>query len=297
MAATGWQVRAYFDEVHHKAQESMSKVEGTTMVKESRARMIGFPIIDPAEMEEPTARFAPTPNNTPGRTMRFAFPRPARINLMEDSIDEDEHFWDADSEHVLTAAAASTRLMTIRLRTAALGSALETSEDTIGTAGTSVALPAAQVITDGSAALTKAKIVRARTILDVAVGGDRATWGPYYLLYDPADFRSLAAESDFNTLDSVSRQQLMMGVVVPGLMGFNWIPTSTLSTVSNIRQNLCWAKTAMGLGRNKGAKIRAGERSDLSYAAQLFREEKYDYVRRDDKGVVRIDVDVTQIPT
>ena len=130
----------------------------------------------------------------------------------------------------------------------------------------------------------------------MAVGGDRATWGPYYLLYDPADFRSLGAESDFNTLDSVDRQQLMMGMVVPGLMGFNWIPTGTLLVVSNIRTNVAWAKTAMGLGRNKGAKIRAGERSDLSYAAQLFREEKYNYVRRDDKGVVGIEVDTTQIP-
>jgi hypothetical protein len=88
----------------------------------------------------------------------------------------------------------------------------------------------------------------------------------------------------------------MMGTVVQGLMGFNWIPTSTLETIAGIRQNLCWAKTAMGLGRNKGAKIRAGERSDLSYASQLFREEKYNYVRRDDKGVVRIDVDTAQIP-
>ena len=116
------------------------------------------------------------------------------------------------------------------------------------------------------------------------------------MLYDPADFRSLAAEAEFNDLDSVNRQQLMMGMVVPGLMGFNWIPTSTLATVSNIRTNACWAKSAMGLGRNKGAKIRAGERSDLSYASQLFREEKYNYVRRDDKGVVAIEVDTTAIP-
>ena len=303
MAATGWQVRTYYQNVHFKAQEAQSKVDGTTLMKEGRARMIGFPIIDPAEMEEPSARFAPTPNNTPPRQMRWVFPRPARINLMEDQIDEDEHFWQANSQHVLTAAAASNRLQIRRLVAAATGTALETTEDTIGAPGTAVALPASQTIPHNSQALTRAKITAARTRLDRAVGGDSIMYGPYYHLYDPDDFQTLSADSPantqlnpLNTLDSVTRQQLMDGRVVPGLLGFTWIPTSQLSVSGNIRSNVCWAKSGMGCGRNKGVKIRAGERSDLSYAEQLFREEKYNYVRIDDKLVVVIEVDTTQIP-
>ena len=89
------------------------------------------------------------------------------LNLLEDLLDADEHFWEVGSEHVKVGAAASNRLMIIRLRTAALGNAFETDEDDIENGGgTSIALPAAQIIPHGVAALTKAKVVSARTKLD-----------------------------------------------------------------------------------------------------------------------------------
>ena len=298
MAVTGWQVRAYFDNVHHKAQESRAKVDGTTMEKTQNARMIGFPVLDVAEGETPTSRLAPTPDNTPGRTMRWAFPKPWRINLLEDEIDDLEHFWQADSEYVRSAAAARNREGMRRLLTAATGSALETQEDTIGTAGTSVALPTAtQQIAHGSAGATKQKIVHARTILDDAVGGDVEVFGPYYLAYAPADIRFLLNDAELNSLDSVTQRQLMNGMPVAGLLGFNWIPTSQLASASNIRSWVAWTRSSMGRGNNRaGMKMRAGERSDLSYAFQVFRSDKFDYVRIDDKGVVEILVDTTQTP-
>ncbi len=299
MAVTGFQVRSYMDNVHHRAQESESKVMGTTVEKTAAGRSIGFPIMDPAEMEELTSRYQPTGNNTPSRFMRHVFPRSAVLNLLEDLLDADEHFWEVGSEHVKVGAAASNRLMIIRLRTAALGNAFETDEDDIENGGgTSIALPAAQTIVHNTAALTKAKVVSARTKLDQSVGGDRAMWGPYYLMYDPIDFNSLSLEADFNTLDSVTRQALMQGMIVQGLMGFTWIPTATLPTVAGtgIRTNVAWARSAMGKGMNRGAMIRAGERADRNYMTQIWRREKYNYVRIDDKGVVGIEVDTAQIP-
>ena len=297
MAVEGWQVRAYFDNVHHKAQESRAKADGTTLEKTQNARMIGFPVLDVAEGETPTSRLAPTPDNTPDRTMRWAFPTPWRINLLEDEIDDLEHFWEASSEYVVSAAAARNREGMKRLLTAALGSALETTEDTIGTAGTSVALPAAQQIAHGSAGLTKQKLVHARTILDGAVGGDVEIFGPYYFAYDPRDIRFLLNDAELNSMDSVTQRQLMNGMPVQGLMGFNWIPTSQLAIASNIRSSVCWVRSGMGRGNNRaGMKMRAGERSDLSYAFQVFRSDKFDYVRIDDKMVVELQIDTTQTP-
>ena len=293
MALTGWQVRTYFDNVHHKAQESRAKVLGTTLQKTGNARMIGFPVLDVATGQTRTSRFAPTPNNTPGRTMRFAFPRAYTINLMEDNLDELEHFWNADSEYVRAEAAAMNREQTKRLHDAALGSALEVDQDTHGTAGTSVSLPATQVVAHGSATLTAEKVIEARTKLDVAVGGDVETFGPYYFLYDPDDFRQLANESQFISLDNVSQQMLMSGQVVNGLLGFNWIPTGTLTVASNIRSCVAYARSGMGLGQNGSPKMRAGERADINYTMQVYREDKYDYVRIDDKAVVEVLVDTT----
>jgi hypothetical protein len=296
MPVEGWQVRAYFDNVHHKAQESRAKVDGTTMMKTQRARMIGFPVLAVAEGETPTSRFAPTPNNTPAATMRWAFPTPWRINLMEDQIDEWEHMWQAESEYVTTAAAALNRTHTSRLITAARGDATETTEDTFGAASTVVALPAAQKIAAGTTGLTRNKIIQARAILDTATGGDVEVMGPYFLLYHPEDIRFLLTETQFTSLDYVSRQALMEGKPVQGLMGFNWIPTTQMPTIATTRYTVAYAKMGMGCGKNAEVKMRAGERADLSYAMQVFREDKFNYVRVDDKMVVEIGVDTTASP-
>lgn len=297
MALEGWQVRAYFDNVHHKAQESRAKVDGTTMMKNQNARMIGFPILDVAEGETPTSRFAPTPNNTPSRSMRWAFPTSWRINLMEDSIDDLEHFWDAESQYVMSAAAALNRTKMSRLIAAIRGSATETTEDQFGSASTSVVLPTAQKIAEGATGFTRKKVIEARSILDVGTGGDVETAGPYYLAYHPDDINFLLTEAAFTSLDYVSRQALMSGQPVQGLLGFTWIPTVQMPTISNIRYTVAWAKMGVGCGQNMaGTKMRAGERADLSYAMQVFREDKFNYVRVDDKLAVEIAIDTTAVP-
>ena len=298
MAVTGWQVRAYFNNVHLKAQESRAKAEGTTQEKTQRSRMIGFPVLDVAEGETPTSRLAPTPDNTPGRTMRWCYPTPWRINMLEDEIDELESFWEVNSPYVMSAAASRNRTGMSRLLTAAVGAAAESAEDTAGTAFTSVAFDTTnQQIPHGSAGATKQKIVHARTILDDAVGGDVEVMGPYYLAYAPADIRFLLNDAELNSLDSVSRQQLMDGKPVQGLLGYNWIPTSQCPLSGTVRSWVAWAKMGMGRGNNRaGMKMRAGERADLSYAFQIFRSDKFGYVRIDDKMVVEILIDTTQTP-
>lgn len=298
MALEGWQVRAYFENVHHKAQESRAKADGTTLVKTRRAKMIGFPVMDIAEGETPTSRFASTPNNTPGRTMRWAFPTPWRINLMEDDLDELEHFWEAGSEYVVSAAAAYNRTKMSRLITAARGNATETSEDSIGGSSSTMALPDAQKIAHGSTGFTSGKIIHARSILEAGVGGDVEVMGPFFVTYHPDDIRFLLNESQFTSTDFVARQALMEGKPVQGFMGFTWIPTGQVPSVSNVRYNIAWARAGMGCGQNQaGVKMRAGERADLSYAMQIFRQDKFDYVRIDDKMVVEIAIDETATPS
>lgn len=297
MALEGWQVRAYFDNVHQKAQESRAKVDGTTMMKTQRAKMIGFPVMDVADGETPTSRFAPTPNNTPGRQMRWVFPTPWRINLMEDDLDDLEHFWSAESEYVMSAAAAYNRTKMARLLAAARGTATETAEDTLGSAATSVALPSAQKIAHGSTGFTKAKILQARSKLDVAVGGDVEVMGPYYMAYHPDDIRFLLADTSMTSADFVTMRPLMEGLPVRGFMGFNWIPTAQIPLESTIRYNVAWARMGVGCGMNQaGMKMRAGERADLSYTMQVFRQDKFGYVRVDDKMVVEIAIDTTATP-
>ena len=300
MALEGWQVRAYFDNVHQKAQESRAKADGTTLVKSQKAKMIGFPVMDVAEGETPTSRFAPTPNNTPGRTMRWAFPTAWRINLMEDDLDDLEHFWNAESEYVISAAASYNRTKMGRLLAAARGNAQETTEDVVdgSSVATSVALPAAQKVAAGATGFTSGKIIHARALLEDAVGGDVEVMGPFYMAYHPLDIRFLLNEAEMTSADYVARQTLMSGQPMQGYMGFNWIPTSQVPNDGTDRFAMAWARMGMGCGQNQaGMKMRAGERSDLSYAMQVFRQDKYGYVRIDDKMVVEISNTIAATPS
>ena len=90
----------------------------------------------------------------------------------------------------------------------------------------------------------------------------------------------------------------MEGKPLAYFMGFQWKP-STLLPVStgNIRSNVAYAKQGVGCGSNPGVnKSRMDERTDLSYAAQIFLEEQWDFVRIDDGLVVVLEIDTTAIP-
>lgn len=297
MPPTAWQTREFVANVHRKAQESRAKIDGTTRLKRGNGKFIGWPTIDPAEGQSDNRRFAPTPNNTPNRQMRWVQPTKWDVNLMDDDIDELENFWQIESDHVMLAASSRNRERTRRFIRASLGGALESLEDDPGTPFSVIPLPATQLVPHGAAGTTRNKLAVARSMLDQAVGGDVEMWGPYYHLYDPFDLQTLVTEADFNTIDSVRQQQLMTGMPIQGLFGFNWIPTAQLpvDTATGIRTNICWARMAMGCGENQENFVRSGERSDLSYAHQIYQRMKMGYVRIDDKGVIRLEVDTANL--
>jgi Phage capsid protein len=291
-----WQVRAYAANVYQKAQESKNKIDGTTRDESKNAAQIGFDVLAPMEGETPTSRLAPTPNHQADHSRRWVYPTGWIFAHQTDDFEKMKQIHDPNHEYTIAGAAAYNRETTRRFATAARGNAAE-GEGTL----ISVALPSGQKIAHGSARFTAAKVIQARTMLDQATGGDRESFGPYYMLYDPDDLRTLLKDSTFTSMDYVTHQSMMDGRPPPGWLGFNWIQTSLLPVipplVTNVRFNLAWAKVAMGRGENSGGRSTSVEtRPDLSDAMQVLMKSQFNFVRIDDKLVIEIANDLTATP-
>jgi Phage capsid protein len=291
-----WQVRAYAANVYQKAQESKNKIDGTTRDESKTASQIGFDVLAPMEGESPTARLMTTPNHLADHSRRWVYPTPWIFAHQTDEFEKMKQIHDPNHEYTIAGAAAYNRETTRRFGAAARGSAAE-GEGTL----ISVALPSAQKIAHGSARFTVDKVIQARTMLDQATGGDRESYGPYYMLYDPDDLRTLLKSSLFTSMDFVTHQSLMDGRPPSGWLGFNWLQTNLLPVIppltTNVRYNIAWAKVAMGRGENSGGRsVSVETRPDLSDAMQVLMKSQFNFVRIDDKLVIEIANDLTATP-
>jgi Phage capsid protein len=287
-----WQVRAWADNVHHLAQEMTMKLGGTTLMETKVAERIGFDRLAPMEGETPTTRFAPTPNVDSEESRRWVFPRPWRFGKLTDDLDKVRTLHMPENEYAKAGAAAFNRERDRRIYNAARGNATQ-GEETIST----VALPSAQKIAHGSTGLTKSKIIQTRTKLLTAAGGDLTMHGPITFYYHPDDLLFLLSDNTLTNTEHVAVQNLMSGMAQPGLMGFNWVCGTQHVTASNIRYDIAYARVALGEGRNRAMKKeRFDERTDVSYALQVFMEDHFDCVRIDDSLVIEIAIDTTATP-
>jgi Phage capsid protein len=289
-----WQVRAWADNVHHLAQEMTQKLAGTTREETKVAERIGFDRLAPMEGETPSSRFAPTPNVDSEESRRWVFPRPWRFGKLTDDLDKVRTLHMPENEYAIGGSSALNREKDKRLYTAARGSATQ-GEESI----TTVALPSAQKIAHGSTGLTKSKIIQTRTRLLTAAGGDLGPYGPVTFYYHPDDLLFLLSDQTLTNTEFVAFQNLMSGMAQPGLLGFNWVcGTQHVTDSGNIRYDIAYCRMAMGMGRNRAMrKERFDERSDKSYALQVFMEDHFDYVRVDDELVVEIACDTTATPS
>lgn len=292
-----WKVRAYAQNVHHLAQQADSTLMGLFRDEARTAERIGFDRLAAMEGVTPTSRFATTPNVEGEHSRRWVFPRPWRFGKLVDNLEKIQQIHDPRSEYAIAGAAAYNREHDRRLITAALGAAIEGEETVV-----SVPLPASQTLLHATTGLTRQKIMTARAKLDNATNADRTTFGPYVMIYNSEDinflFDPVTTGGIWISSDFMAAQALLDGKPLATFMGFMWKPSTLLPVTSgNIRTNIAYAKMGLGLGHNPGVnKQRMDERTDLSYAAQIFMEEQFDFVRIDDALVVGIEIDTAAVP-
>jgi len=153
------------------------------------------------------------------------------------------------------------------------------------TGQTLIALPAAQKIATGGAGLTLAKLLQAKEVLDAAENDPDE---PRYLACPAKDITVLlnttqVTSSDYNTVKALASGQ------IDTFLGFKFIRTQRLNlTAGGDRACLAWRQSAITLALGQAPQVKVSERSDKSYATQVYCSMSIGATRMEEEGIVEI---------
>ena len=187
---------------------------------------------------------------------------------------------DPTSTYARAAASAMGRAMDDVIIAAAIGTA-KTGKD----GSTSTALPSTQKVAHGSANLTIAKLLSAKQILDE---GNVDPSIPRYIVCAPKQITSLlgttqVTSSDFNTVKALAQGQM------DTFSGFKFIVSNRLTTDGDgNRAVIAFAGDGLKMAMGKEPTARIDERSDKSYATQVYYCQTIGATRMEEAKVVEI---------
>lgn len=202
--------------------------------------------------------------------------------VMMDRDDDARVLANPKNKYVMAAAASLGRRADRTIITALLGTAI-TGEDRTGTQ----ALPTAQKVTGSTSALTKAKILTAKRLLDEAEvpEGDRYFAISAQGLEDMLGITEVVS-TDYNTVKALVDGQINTW------LGFTWkrlelLPKGVVTT--NVRQAIAWHKSALVFGETTASQYsRIAQRRDMHDAWETYAAIDIGAVRKRDKGVVEV---------
>lgn len=243
-------------------------------------------------MSTPEGRFAPKGREDADFTRRWVFPQDGELNQLIDSFDELKTIVDPQSQYVTNAANAVGRAWDDCIISAAFGTA-QVGQDANGLssetwASFSSAYTVASTYGSGASAsgLSVAKLIETKRILrknQVDIETD-----PVTLVIGSQQ------ESDLlNQVQVVSTEFNDKPVLVDGqikrFLGFDIVYSERLTTSSNVRQIIAFAKSGMYLGMWKDTVNRASIRNDLSGEPwQLYTQTSFGATRTQPGKVVQI---------
>ena len=255
-------VNQYSSNIQMLSQQMGSLLRGAVDVESVTGEKSFFDQVGSAAAVLRTTRHADTPLiDTPHSRRMVTMSDYEYADLIDDQ-DKVRLLVDPTSTYARAAAAAMGRAMDDVIIAAAIGTA-KTGKD----GSTSTALPSSQKVVHGSASLTIAKLLSAKEILDE---GSVDPSIPRYIVCAPKQITSLlgttqVTSSDFNTVKALAQGQM------DTFSGFKFIVSNRLGLDSNShRQVFAFAGDGIKLAMGKEPSARIDERSDKSYATQVY---------------------------
>ena len=280
-------VQQYSSNVYMLTQQRGSKLIGTVMRKEITGKYANFERLGSVVATKKTSRHTPTPQTDTPHSRRRVGIEDYHVNDYIDKEDEIRMLIDPKGPYATAQSNALGRTLDDIIITAIQGNASSVDSDD---AASNVALPAGQIVDEdfGSANsdLTLAKVIEAkRLFMTNEVQPDEE----YHFLADAVSLNTLLQEADVKTIDSNTIKTIVAGE--PGsLMGFNFKHTERLKDSSEGFKNcLAYVKSGIGLAMGSDIKVRIDERSDLSYAKQVYSSMTAGAVRIEEEKVVIVE--------
>jgi hypothetical protein len=227
-----------------------------------------------------STRHSDTPQaDTPHSRRRVSLVDYEFADLVDD-LDKVRMLVDPTSSYAQAAAYAMGRAMDDAIITAATGSA-----DTGVAGGTSVALPAGQIIAEaGTTGMTIAKLREAKEIIDLA---DVDPSLPRHIIVSPKQISDLLGTTEVTSSDFNSVKALAQGDV-NSFLGFNFVVSNRLAVASSIRDCIAFVGDGIALAVGKDSTARIDERADKGYATQVYYSAAFGATRMEEDKVVKI---------
>jgi hypothetical protein len=280
-------VQQYQANVMLLAQQKGSKLRGAVRVENVTGKTAFFDQIGATAARRRTSRHSDTPRmDTPHARRRVTMVDFDWADLL-DKEDEARLLIDPKSKYAVNAANAMGRAMDEELVIQMLGTAYT------GEAGaTSTAFLAANQIAAGATAMTLAKVLQTKFLMD---SNDVDPDGRY-IATTAKQLQDMLNVTEVKSTDYNSVKALVNGDLNT-FLGFNWIRldglridgTKILPVAATTRTCLAWQRDCVCLGLGIDMSTRISERADKNYATQVFNSMTIGATRMQEVGVVSID--------
>jgi len=279
MAYTGgqWYAQQYQDAVMQLAQQKGSKLRNLVWSKETNAEKTHFERLGATAAVNKTTRYADTPNVEVVHSRRTVTLTDYHWATMHDWTDDVRMIVDPKGPYTEAGGWAMGRAIDDLIIAAATGNAVDG-------AGSNVALPAGQIIAEsGTAALTLAKILEAKRILDAneVESEDR------YFVCGARQLEDLLGVTQITSADYNSVKALVNGEI-DTFLGFNFIQSERLAVASSKRDCIAFQKRGLGLAVGKDMMTKMDERPDKSYGWQVYMAWSMQATRVEEERVVKV---------
>jgi hypothetical protein len=270
-------VQQYSANVQLLSQQMGSLLRDKVRVESVVGKNAFFDQVGSVTAVQKTSRHSDTPQiDTPHARRRVSLSDYEFADLI-DNQDKVRMLIDPTSTYAQAAAYAIGRAMDDVIISAALGTAFTGETGSTSTSN-------ANTIAHGSAGLTIAKLRTAKQTLDLNSVDPSI---PRYIIVGPKQITDLlgtteVTSSDFNTVKALANGE------INSFLGFNFIVSNRLSLDGTTRSCIAYAQDGIALAVGKDVTARIDERSDKSYATQVYYCATFGATRMEEDKVVEV---------
>jgi hypothetical protein len=284
-------VNEFRDNVMLLSQQRMSRLRGAVRVEGFTGEKAFFDQLKPTSMVVKETRHSDTPLVETEHARRMVIAKEFEWADLVGKADKARTLPEFSNPYLLNAAAAAGRTMDQIIIAAADGIAKTGKEGT-----TNTSLPSGQVVLNtvgANTGLNTDKLLKAKFILDRAEVDPTI---PRFVAANATQMENLLKDTKVQSIDYNTVRALVNGEINTWL-GFNFIRTELIRTVSTDHRVLFWAQDGLMLGVNYDVQARVSERADKSYDYQAYLSMMMGATRMEEEKVGYITCAVTPAAT
>lgn len=273
-------VRQYSDNILLLSQQLLPKLKATVYLKaDAKGEMEFQDQLASEEAQEKIARNEQVVNSDPNYARRKITPRYFYKAPLLDSWDKVQLVKDPTNEIVQNNAGALARAQDNVIAAAFFATAYGGKEGT-----TTYTLPSGNIIANGGAGLTVAKLLSAKQILDKGEvpAGDRTCSVTSKQLQDLLAITQITS-ADYNSVRALVEGQ------IDTFLGFKFVLSERMPVASSIRKCAAYHRTGMVLGTWIDLKTSIDELPGKHFSWQIYAGQSYGATRLEEAKVVEID--------